>query len=593
LYAGLAHATLSFLRAALTLEQADLRAAQESVQNSMAVSNRMRRQVSTAAMLARFLSPYSRTTDYDCYTDSQIHAELVNAESMLLHTLISFLADQSVICLIKGAFRIRTCHQRYKECIQILSSRQNWGSQEARRHFESGVRMGNGIFNLLMSYLPRRVLRFLEYVGFSGSRSTAISELESSIELADGLRSVLSALVILTYHSYVENLFGLGLYDEEKVRYLNEKFLATFKDSAFFLLFKGRYNQMIGNLDEALVSFQRCIDAQNDWKQFHSICHWEMMWCYSVRMDWLKAAHYANLLRAHSKWSPASYTYQYAAFLYEQLLQDQQEAKVSDEEYEKRLAEIGELMKSVPSLRIRYAGKTIPADKFAIERSIRFCNQNNGLTMPAMEFLYIWNIFCILKNNKPQVEKILKFIDQRRDQILGTTNPVGQSNRLTVGNNRSDKCTGGKFEQDNDGTLKPDESEPRPVGDSHASYNPEDLCIISLLKGMCHKHLCQFELAERCFQEVIDNREKIMEKQERFLVPHAAMELTLLKLDQMQYEEARVLIKSTRSEYTNYLLETIVHFRLHAASRVIRLATKTADFEASEDDHYLKGEEGN
>ncbi len=37
-------------------------------------------------------------------------------------------------------------------------------------HFEGGVRLGVGTFNLLMSLLPARVTKLLEFVGFSGSR---------------------------------------------------------------------------------------------------------------------------------------------------------------------------------------------------------------------------------------------------------------------------------------------------------------------------------------------------------------------------------------------------------------------------------------
>lgn len=37
-------------------------------------------------------------------------------------------------------------------------------------HFESGVRMGVGTFNLMISLLPARVIRLLEFIGFSGNK---------------------------------------------------------------------------------------------------------------------------------------------------------------------------------------------------------------------------------------------------------------------------------------------------------------------------------------------------------------------------------------------------------------------------------------
>lgn len=500
--------------------------------------------------------------NYNYYSDDEIHAELVHAESLLLLALISFLADQSIICLVKGAFRIRACYQRYKECLYIMENRQQWSSQEAKRHFESGVRMGHGIFNLLMSYLPRRVLRFLEYVGFSGNRSVAIDELDRSVNLADGLRSVFSALVILTYHSYVENLFGLGHYDELKVDQLNNTFLGHYPNSAFFLLFLGRYHQMRGSLDEAIKSFEMCIEAQNDWKQFHSICHWEIMWCYAVQMDWPKAAHYSDLLRKQSKWSPASYTYQYATFLYAQLVEEQREGKldVNSQEYQERMKQIRETMLTVPKLRIRYAGKTIPAEKFAITRAERFCaNGANRLSLPALEFLYIWNVFCTLKNSPKQVESLMRRIEAEIEYIEGQLAREGAQSET-----QDDK--------------QEEEEDDKDQQDQQVNWM-DDLSLMLLLKGMCLKHLDRFEEAQQSFMAVVDNEKHI--KLDTFLVPHTAMELAVLKLHLKQYEASKGWIKSARQNYTGYLLETIVHFRLHAASRLIRLEQQDLELSSS------------
>lgn len=486
--------------------------------------------------------------NYNSYSDEQCHAELVHAESLLLLALISFLADQSLLCLVKGALRIRTCYQRYKECQYIMENRNTWSSEEARCHFESGVRMGNGIFNLLMSYLPQRVLRFLEYVGFSGNRQVGVEELDRSVELMDGLRSVFSALVILTYHSYIENLFGLGHYDAQKVSQLNEFFLGHYPNSAFFLLFQGRQHQMAGELELAINSYELCIKAQDDWKQFHSICHWEMMWCYAVQMDWIKAAEYADLLRKHSKWSQASYQYQYGTFLYTQLVEDERDGKclIDSEEYARRLAEVQTIVEKVPDLRIRYAGKTIPAEKFAITRSMKFCRQNNRLSLPALEFLYVWNIFTTLQNSPVPVGRLLERVDRELNHI---ETMIGREKEL----------------------RGIESSIPEKDGEEEESVKVswiDDLCLVLLLKGMCLKYLKQIPEAEQMFERVLGYEDQI--ETDTFLIPHSIMEIALLKLDLADYAGARQYAKKARTEYTGYLLETMVHFRLHALNRVAR-----------------------
>lgn len=55
----------------------------------------------------------------------------------------------------------------FRECAAILKER-TWEDDVSKRHFESGVRMGIGSFNLMISLLPGRIIRLLEFVGFSG-----------------------------------------------------------------------------------------------------------------------------------------------------------------------------------------------------------------------------------------------------------------------------------------------------------------------------------------------------------------------------------------------------------------------------------------
>lgn len=581
------------------MEPSDLEAAVNGINKTFEVASRCRRKTS---MFSRLIYK----PNYDIYSDEEIHAELVEAESLLLLSLISFLSDQSVICLVRSALRIRACYQRYKECLLIMKTRTVWSSELAKCHFESGVRMGYGTFNLLMSYLPRRVLRILEYVGFSGNRTVGIDQLDKSIELGDGLRSTLSALITLVYHSYIENIFGLGNYEPEKVEKVGQLLLKQHPKSAFFLLFRGRYHQMLGRLDEALETFQESIDAQDDWVQFHSICHWEMMWCHAARMEWSQAAHYADLLRKRSKWSPASYTYQYATFLYAQLVEDERNSIISREDanFAARMDQIVQLMKTVPSLRVRIAGKTVPAEKFAIVRSGKFLELGNKLTLPSLEFLYIWNIFVYLKNCPIELEKLLERIESESQHLNYNNNnnnmktlqkldflPENGNNNNSINNedndddddDRNSSSSGVHSTQSESSELDSETNThlankyDHLTGTNNANLEEnvkvaqrnDDFYIILLLKGMCLKQLGRFEQANEVLSQLIDSNELIEE--DTFIVPHAAMELALLKLQTSQYDEAKQIIRMVRNEHTGYLHETMVHFKLHAASRLIRL----------------------
>lgn len=81
------------------------------------------------------------------------------------------------------------------------------------------------------------------------------------------------------------------------------------------LFFAGRIEQIKGHVDEGIQQLSSSVDCQSEWKQFHHICYWELMWCYAYKCDWLFAMKYAEKLAYENKWSRATYVYLKASFL--------------------------------------------------------------------------------------------------------------------------------------------------------------------------------------------------------------------------------------------------------------------------------------
>lgn len=78
-----------------------------------------------------------------------------------------------MMSFIRGALKIKTCFNSYKECQRILDKRE-WKQQdlllngalnasptatdtEELQQFQAGVAMGNGLFKLMISLLPSKV----------------------------------------------------------------------------------------------------------------------------------------------------------------------------------------------------------------------------------------------------------------------------------------------------------------------------------------------------------------------------------------------------------------------------------------------------
>lgn len=62
--------------------------------------------------------------------------------------------------------------------------------------------MGVGTFNLMISLLPARVIRLLEFIGFSGNKQIGINDLKIGHQM-DGIRKVLCVMTLLAYNLIV------------------------------------------------------------------------------------------------------------------------------------------------------------------------------------------------------------------------------------------------------------------------------------------------------------------------------------------------------------------------------------------------------
>lgn len=88
-----------------------------------------------------------------------------------------------------------------RDCNNILIQRK-WDNETSKTHFESGVKMGNGTFNLMISLLPARVIKLLEFIGFSGNKQMGLDDLLAGSKMT-GLRQVLCVMTLLGYHLIV------------------------------------------------------------------------------------------------------------------------------------------------------------------------------------------------------------------------------------------------------------------------------------------------------------------------------------------------------------------------------------------------------
>ncbi|XP_061565821.1 tetratricopeptide repeat protein 39B [Cololabis saira] len=504
MYHALGYSSILVMQAAMTFEHRDIQAAMATIKEALQTCQRFRKRNSVVGSLSGLISKQSSLQE------QEMHAEICYAECLLQKATLTFVQDENMISFIKGGIKIRTSYQIYKDCQNVLSASQDLaGRSDSFRQFEGGVKLGVGSFNLMLSLLPQRVLRLLEVIGFSGNRRFGLSQLRDGAS-SSSLRSILCALTLLFYHTYVSLILGSGEGNLVEAEALLEPYQDKHPKGSIILFYSARISTLRGHFEKARARYEECISSQQEWKQIHHLCFWELMWSHTYQQEWQQAYRYAQLLCQESRWSKAIYVYQKAAIL----------SMMPQEELERTGENVTELFRQVEGLKQRLAGKSIPMEKFAVRKSRRYkAARPVPLVVPALEMMYVWSGFTIVGKRPDFTESLLVTIETAEEQL------------------RAD----------------PDPSE----------FHPDDSCLVQMLKGLCLKHLGRLLQAELCFTQVLSSEARI--RYDHFLVPFTLYELGLLYKQQGDLAKAAAHINNAKTNYKDYSMESRLHFRIHAA----------------------------
>uniref|UniRef100_A0AAR2KGF8 Tetratricopeptide repeat domain 39A n=1 Tax=Pygocentrus nattereri TaxID=42514 RepID=A0AAR2KGF8_PYGNA len=517
MYHALIYATVLEMQAMMTFQHEDLVSAGNTMKSAQEVCQRFRKRSGSLA---------SRAAG-DELTEEELHAEACYAECLLQRAALTFLQDENMVSFIKGGIKVRNSYLIYKELHSFIRSHSSFKGPN-HKHLEGGVAFGIGAFNLTLSLFPPRILKVLEFAGFSGDKEYGLSQLYEGAT-SHNLRSMLCALLLLCYYTFLCFILGnshtpsLDSCDRTLALLLElpTSLPLSLLQGAIFLFFAGRVEEIKGNVDEAVALFEDGCKAQQAWKQFHHMCYWELMWCFTFKRHWKMAYFYADLLSQESRWSKVMYVYMKAAYL--SMLPEGEARPFGEDEVE--------LFRQVPTFKQKIAGKSPPTEKFAIRKARRYRASNPvRLPVPVLEMMYMWNGFSMISKRPELTEGILETLLEAERTLQAAP--------------------------DNEYTL-------------------DDSCLILLLKGLCLKNQGRMQAAEECFNKVYSSEKKL--KFDHYLVPNSLLELGLLYVDTGRREQAIKLLQKAKNNYKEYSMESRTQFRIHAA--LSKLKADTSDQE--------------
>ncbi|GJE96162.1 hypothetical protein PsYK624_123550 [Phanerochaete sordida] len=323
-------------------------------------------------------------------TDVERHAELVYAETLFEKALVGIAYSGDWFAFIKEALNMRTAFNTYRLLSKFLeeadAAAQGGIDTSIDAHFRSGVYLGVGMSNLILSMMPSRLLALIELFGYKGDRHIGLQTLykaggwtqdsdEPRIGFEqEGVRRTICDMFLIIFHLVFSGFTfeGVDMRMAEKIINYN---ITRYPNGVFFLFGQGRLKLCRGQPQEALAYYKRAMEVQNQYRNLHHISFWEMSIANLALWDLSASLECWRNLYAEATWSKATYAYGTAVCLLE----------LGGEDGRK---EAERIMHEVPELRQRIAGKSIPLEKFVARKARKFQSQGGRLALAGLEFAY-------------------------------------------------------------------------------------------------------------------------------------------------------------------------------------------------------------
>ncbi|KAJ2787601.1 hypothetical protein GGI15_000563 [Coemansia interrupta] len=214
-------------------------------------------------------------------TAAQRHADLVHAEAHLLSAMLGMASGDGVIALVRDGWHVKSSYAAYRACNMFVQDVHQQGGR-LDDHYVSGAYFGVGVFNLVLSMLPARLLRLVEVVGFSGDRALGLEMLavaagwrshpvfrslmhpapagtECLHPCGQGLRSEFCMLVLVAYHVFLCSSMCLGYPNVPLAEAVLAEANAANPHGLMFMYFSGLLHMTRRQVDEAVGVFGRLV----------------------------------------------------------------------------------------------------------------------------------------------------------------------------------------------------------------------------------------------------------------------------------------------------------------------------------------------
>ncbi|KAI5118785.1 hypothetical protein M0805_005015 [Coniferiporia weirii] len=427
LYITSGYSLIQCLKALMSYEDKDLQEANKQVKHGNNLAHRHR--APPAPLVSRIAGLVWENSAtgigfIKTMTPVQRHAELLYAETLFAKALLGVVCSGSWLSFITEALSFRTMINiylqlgKYLEVVDGEASARGEGPEDKSidKDFRSGVELGVGASNLILSLMPDRLLAVAEIFGYRGNRDEGLSLLMKAggwvkgeklprvgVE-EEGLRRTLADICLLCFHLVVSSVTSRGV-DLDVAQTILDWNMERYPNGVFFLFAQGRLLLLRSQPGRAISSYTRALTVQTQYRSLHYISFWELAIANMALWDVHAALVQWRALESEATWSRACYIYGVAACLL------RVEDKGGEGGAEERRAEAAALLERIPGVVHKIAGKSIPMEKFVARKARKFAAQGRRLLLPALELAYMFQAIdhaprpVLLERMLPEVER--------------------------------------------------------------------------------------------------------------------------------------------------------------------------------------------
>lgn len=279
----------------------------------------------------------------------------------------SYSINIPVLTLLRHRLNLRTTFTTYRQLAKYLEvvdgearDRGEPFDTSIDADFRSGVLLGAGLSNLVLSLMPSRLLSIVELFGFHGSRLEGLEMLykaggwtkgcdEPSVSAEEeGVRRSICDMVLLIFHLVMSSFTHAGV-DIPMAQKILEWNLARYPSGVFFLFGHGRLALLRAQARQAIASYTAAMRAQTQYANLHHISLWEIALAHLALWEVRESVDCWRKLEREATWSRACYSYGAAVCL----------LQLGGEENNK---EAQAYLEKIPKVLQRIAGKSIPME---------------------------------------------------------------------------------------------------------------------------------------------------------------------------------------------------------------------------------------